>query len=264
MQGTSQAIGPGRSPHFHSEVQHRRCPQLVRSPGGADGRKAFLRQAIKAQTEHSSVLSQQSGIHPSYEAAQAGRPVDAADGRCYLPFMVDASFNTKANIQTLQESGIENRQARAITEVVRAGLTDNVASMADLAEIKNDVLWIKRIGSVLVALGVAATGFLYSEIGFVREELRTEIGSVRTEISSVREELRTEIGSVRTEISSVREELRTEISSVREELRTEISSVRTEIGSVRTEISSLRNQIQANGATLARIEATLNERLPRD
>ncbi len=139
--------------------------------------------------------------------------------------MVDTSFNTEANIRILQESGIDDRQARAIMEVVRAGRPGGVAGMEELAEIKNDVLWIKRIGGVLVALGVAATGFLYSEIGSVREELRNEIGSVR-------------------------EELRTEIGSVREELR--------------TETDSLGSQIQANSAALARIEAILNERLTRN
>ena len=60
----------------------------------------------------------------------------------------------------------------------------------------------------------------------------------------------------------------TEIGSVREELRAEIGSVRTEIGSVRTE---LREEIRENRAAIAelakgvtRIEAILEERLPRD
>ncbi len=135
--------------------------------------------------------------------------------------MADASFNTKATVRLLQESGIEGRQAEAIAEAVRAGVTGGAASTAELTAIRNDVLWLKRIGSVLIALGAAATGFLYAEVGSVREELRTEIGSVREEL-------------------------------------------RTEIGSVRTEIGSLRDQVQANTAVLARIEAILNERLPRD
>ncbi len=137
-----------------------------------------------------------------------------------------------ANIRALRDSGVEDRQARAITDVVRAALTNKAADMADLPLIKIDMLWIKRLGGVIIALGVAATGFLYSEIGFVREE-----------------------------IGSVREELRTEIGSVREELRAEIGSVRKEL---RTEIGSLRSQIQANSAALARIEAALSERLTRN
>ena len=52
----------------------------------------------------------------------------------------------------------------------------------------------------IVVLGIAATGFLWTEIGSVRGELRTEIGSVRTEISSVKHELQTEISSVGDEV----------------------------------------------------------------
>jgi hypothetical protein len=48
---------------------------------------------------------------------------------------------------------------------------------------------------------------LRSEIGSLRSELKTEIGSLRselkTEIGSVRGELKTEIGSVRGEIASL-------------------------------------------------------------
>ena len=115
-----------------------------------------------------------------------------AGSATYLDSMADASFNTKATIRLLQESGIEDRQAEAIAEAVRVGVSGGIASTADLAEIRIDALWIKRIGGVLIALGVAATGFLYTEIG------------------------------------------------------------------------SNRDQIQANTAALARIEAILNERLPRD
>lgn len=61
-----------------------------------------------------------------------------------------------------------------------------------------------------------------------------------------------------------------EIGSVREELSSEIRSVRGEISSVRDEIRSVRDEIRENRAAIAeltkgqaRIEAILNERLPR-
>ena len=79
-----------------------------------------------------------------------------------------------------------------------------------------------------VAAGLAVAGLLWAEIGSVREELRAEIGSVRAEIGSVR----AEIGSVRTEL--------------REEIRENRAAI--------TEL--------AKGVT--RIEAILEERLPRD
>ena len=80
------------------------------------------------------------------------------------------------------------------------------------------------IGGLFV-LGIAATGYLSTQIRSVEEELRTEIGSVE-------------------------EELRTEIESVRDELREEITANRTQIAEL------------ARGQ--ARIEAILEERLPRN
>ena len=71
-------------------------------------------------------------------------------------------------------------------------------------------------------------------------------------------------GVIWAEIGSVREELRAEIGSVREELRAEISSVRGEIGSVREEIRENRAAIAELAKGQARIEAILEERLPRD
>ena len=64
-------------------------------------------------------------------------------------------------------------------------------------------------------------------------------------------------GALWTEIGSVREELRAEIGSVRTELRAEIGSVRDEVRENRAAIAEL-----AKGQ--ARIEAILQERLPRD
>ena len=72
----------------------------------------------------------------------------------------------------------------------------------------------------LTALGLAATAFLWSEVGSVREELRNEIGSVRAEL-------------------------------------------RNEIGSVRMEVRENRAAIAELAKGQARIEAILNERLPR-
>ena len=54
-----------------------------------------------------------------------------------------------------------------------------------------------------------------------------------------------------------------EIGSVREELRGEISSVRDEISSVRDETRENRAAISELAEGQARIEAILNERLPR-
>ena len=84
--------------------------------------------------------------------------------------MANAAFDTLATARLLRESGIEERQAAAITTAIKDGVTGGVATKADLAEmesriearfaqvdarfarIENDLLWVKRIGGVIVAL----------------------------------------------------------------------------------------------------------------
>lgn len=88
--------------------------------------------------------------------------------------MSDAAFDTLAVTRQLKARGFDADQAEAITEAVRTGVTGGVATKADLAELRadlsdvesrlrgdmnarfakveTDLLWIKRIGGVIVAL----------------------------------------------------------------------------------------------------------------
>lgn len=79
--------------------------------------------------------------------------------RCYLPGMADTAFDNLAMTRQLKAKGFSSDQAEAITEAVRAGVTGGVATKADvaelrgsIAEIRNDLLWMKRIGGVIVVL----------------------------------------------------------------------------------------------------------------
>jgi Skp family chaperone for outer membrane proteins len=88
------------------------------------------------------------------------------------------------------------------------------------------------------ALGEASQGDLATKADLA--ELRTEIAKVRTEIAELRTELKTEIAELRTglktEILELRTELKTEIAELRNELKAEIADVRNEIAAVRTEL----------------------------
>ncbi|MCY3879410.1 MAG: hypothetical protein OXF74_09560 [Rhodobacteraceae bacterium] len=73
--------------------------------------------------------------------------------------MADTAFDTLAMTRQLKAKGFSSDQAEAITETVRAGVTGGVATKADvaelrgsIAEIRNDLLWMKRIGGVIVVL----------------------------------------------------------------------------------------------------------------
>ncbi len=87
---------------------------------------------------------------------------------------MDVAFDTLAVTRQLKAKGFDSDQAEAITEAVRSGVTGGVATRADLSETESrlrgeltdmrgdvngrlarvevDLVWIKRIGGVIVAL----------------------------------------------------------------------------------------------------------------
>ena len=81
--------------------------------------------------------------------------------------MADVSFDTLAEVRQLEARGFNSDQAEAIVSAVRTGVRGGAATKSDLArlaaeirtdlarlatEIKTDLLWMKRIGAVIVAL----------------------------------------------------------------------------------------------------------------
>ncbi len=106
-------------------------------------------------------------------------------------------------------------------------------------------------------------------VGFntLRDDIRTEIGSVRGEIGSVRGE----IGSVRGEIGMLRNDMHTEIGMLRDDMHTEIgmldAKIDTQIGmlrdDMRTEIGMLRYDMNARFGEVNAILLDHTERLAR-
>ena len=86
------------------------------------------------------------------------RSVEATGGRCYLPGMADAAFDTLAVTRQLKAKGFDADQAEAITEAVRVGVTGGVATKADVAEVRGAIAelrteqrWMKVVGAGIVA-----------------------------------------------------------------------------------------------------------------
>ena len=52
-------------------------------------------------------------------------------------------FDTMATARLLRESGIEERQAEAITTAIKDGVTGGVATKADIQEVKSDIQEVK-------------------------------------------------------------------------------------------------------------------------
>lgn len=80
--------------------------------------------------------------------------------------MADIPFDTMATVRLLRDSGIEERQAEAITTAIKDGVTGGVATKADIgalktdigeirtevAELRNELKWIKLIGGAILAV----------------------------------------------------------------------------------------------------------------
>ncbi len=71
--------------------------------------------------------------------------------------MTDVPFDTMATARLLRESGIEERQAAAITTAIKDGVTGGVATRADIAEVKMDIVEVR------------------ADIARLESELRTEL-----------------------------------------------------------------------------------------
>ncbi len=83
--------------------------------------------------------------------------------------------------------------------------------MKDIREIRESLIRIEE--------RMVTKDELKSEITSVRNDLKSEITSVRNDLKSETTSVRTEIASVRTEIASARNELKSEIKDVRTELK---------------------------------------------
>ena len=70
--------------------------------------------------------------------------------------MTFAAFDTYAAARTLREAGFDDRQAEAAVAVVRDAITGGVATKADLAELKADMLKV-AIGLVIANVAFTAT-----------------------------------------------------------------------------------------------------------
>jgi len=70
--------------------------------------------------------------------------------------MTELPFDTMAAVRRLRNAGLDERQAEAITETVRDGITGGVTTRADLTrletELKAELRWIKLIGGAILAV----------------------------------------------------------------------------------------------------------------
>ena len=66
--------------------------------------------------------------------------------------MTDIFFDTMAAVRRLRETGLDEKQAEAITATVRDGVTGGVATKVDIARLEAELKWIKLIGGAILAV----------------------------------------------------------------------------------------------------------------
>ena len=75
--------------------------------------------------------------------------------------MTTATFDTLATARKLESAGLDAAQAEAVTEAIRAAVTEGVATKSDLAALELRLTW-RILGGVaaLLALATAIDRFL--------------------------------------------------------------------------------------------------------
>ncbi len=75
--------------------------------------------------------------------------------------MATATFDTLATARKLAESGLEAAQAEAVTEAIRAAVTEGVATKSDLETLRADLTWrMVLVVGALLALATAVDRLL--------------------------------------------------------------------------------------------------------
>ena len=118
--------------------------------------------------------------------------------------MVEAAFNTIAEIQRLRDAGFEQKQAEAITLSIHAGVTGGVATKADV-----DLVRTELDGKIdlLRADVVSSEKALRSEIDVLRADVVTGDNAIRTDINLVKTELDGKIDLLRKDNEKTEERL---------------------------------------------------------
>jgi len=125
----------------------------------------------------------------------------------------------------LKSTGLSEESAKAIAEIFREAIEENLANKNDLKTTESNLT--KYIESVRGGLKVtieSVRGGLEVTIESVRAELEIKIQSVRTELKKDIEVLRTEL---KKDIEVLRTELKKDIEVLRGEVKTEIAESKT-------------------------------------
>ena len=107
--------------------------------------------------------------------------------------MTALAFDTYKAVKALREAGADEALAEAVVATVGDAIGGNVATKADLAEVKAE---LKSDIAVVRA-------DLKSDIAAVKADLKSDIAAVKADLAEVKAELKSDIAAVKTDIAEV-------------------------------------------------------------
>jgi len=161
--------------------------------------------------------------------------------------MAEIAFDTMAAVRRLRDTGLEERQAEAITATVRDGITGGVATKSDIDTLRT------------------ATK---ADFNTFRTTTKADFNTFRT---TTKADFNTFRAATKSDIDAFRAEIWAEIAGLKTEIRwikliggTILAAVIAGSGFLYSEIRTNRDNISNLMEGQAEIKAILNERLPRE
>ncbi len=115
--------------------------------------------------------------------------------------MVALAFDTHKAVKALKEAGADEALAEAVVATVGDAVGENIATKADIAELRNATeADIAQVRTDIAELRTATK----ADISESRAAAKTDIAEVRTEIAELRNATKADISELRTEIAEVK------------------------------------------------------------
>ena len=121
------------------------------------------------------------------------------------------AFDTHRAVKALCEAGAAEPLAEAFVETIGDAVSGNVATKADIADVRADV---DRVETTLKADIDRVETTLKADIADVKAEIAESEARVQVKIAEVQAETKADIAGVRAEVANVRAELKTEIGGL--------------------------------------------------
>jgi len=172
--------------------------------------------------------------------------------------MAEIAFDTMAAVRRLRDTGLEERQAEAITATVRDGITGGVATKSDIDTLRT---------ATKADFNTFRTT-TKADFNTFRTTTKADFNTFRT---TTKADFNTFRAATKSDIDAFRAEIWAEIAGLKTEIRwikliggTILAAVIAGSGFLYSEIRTNRDNISNLMEGQAEIKAILNERLPRE